>query len=805
MTLAAILQQALSDELCRQGQAGLIVWYDPGGTLRAVVERAMPEGAQLLSFEDSYLALRFALETEDPHFQKRWIVYIPEAPPRESWLRDWELLGTRWEMDLLQLLHRQVNLPLTPKLTELLRRCPQNARDLAQAWESLIGGQGINETNIIDAMLALGFGLPHWQAEEGVLLFLSGAVGRQSLEARGLWTVFGERVAQWTGWEEVPGEEEDLRRRLEATVLLAELVSALPGLADRFSGVLPAEPNRRLAASLARTWRDRENRRDSYLQAAQRVEREYGLGMLLSAQEALLNMDTFPVIDELWRREVHNAVAPDGSNFQELAPRLAEIAGQRTGLFWAREGRAAFWTPVALAARLAQGCTRAVEEALEISLPNEFIRSYTADEGWWRLDLWALELAARAQALRPDERSRLAYPAWRAYGKYLDQINRLFAAAVERGRWIPAQTGFWQRFIQGGGGARTAVFLVDALRYDLARRLVDLLSGGEFTLTLDALPGVLPGVTEMGMAALLPGAEAGLEVAAEETGLRVRLNGAVVGQLSERKRWFESRLGARAAVVKLDELGEVDLGGAAVVVVLSREIDRFGTFAADLNPEGLLAMVQQVARGIHRLKEQGFERFLVVADHGFLFLPPQVEAQRLASPTAKICKERFAVGGGGPGCLVKRAEELSLGGSEVFAFPLGLTVFALPGESRAFLHGGLSLQEAVVPVIDARAAAGWQKVAVVMEPPAQLTSRVAVVRLRAEEVTLFARPRRVIVEIRGRRSDPKELGAERRQETVSLVWLGFDEAPPQQATVRLLDADSSQVLAEAAVTVNMVL
>lgn len=154
---------------------------------------------------------------------------------------------------------------------------------------------------------------------------------------------------------------------------------------------------------------------------------------------------------------------------------------------------------------------------------------------------------------------------------------------------------------------------------------------------------------------------------------------------------------------------------------------------------------------------------------------------------------------------MKRAEELSLSGSEVFAFPLGLTVFALPGESRAFLHGGLSLQEAVVPVIDARTTAGWQKVAVVMEPPAQLTSRVAVVRLRAEEVTLFAQPRRVIVEIRGRRSDPKELGAERRQETVSLVWLGFEEAPPQQATVRLLDADSSQVLAEAAVTVNMVL
>ncbi|MBC7105877.1 MAG: hypothetical protein H5T97_08045, partial [Firmicutes bacterium] len=241
MTLAAKLRQLLEEELRRQGPAGLVVWYDAGATLSPIVARAVPEGAQLLRFAGSYLALRLALESQDPHLEGRWVVYVPERPPKESWLRDWELFGARWDMDLLELLRRVGNLLPTPGLVDLLRR-PENARDLAQAWESLVGNQPLSETALLDALLALGFGLPRWQAEEGILLFASGAVCRKDLAARGLWPVFVERLREWAGWEEAPEDEAALRRRLEAALLLSELVEALPELAGRLAGVLPPVP-----------------------------------------------------------------------------------------------------------------------------------------------------------------------------------------------------------------------------------------------------------------------------------------------------------------------------------------------------------------------------------------------------------------------------------------------------------------------------------------------------------------------------------------------------------------------------------
>lgn len=802
MTLATMMRRFLEEELRRQGSAGVVVWYDPGATLAPVAARAVPEGARLLRFAGSYLALRFAVEAQNPDLEGRSVIYIPERPPEESWLRDWELLGTRWDLDLVELLRRAGNLLPTPALSDLLRR-PENARDLVQAWETLVADQPLSETVLLDALLALNFGLPRWQLEEGILLFASGPVGQKDLMARDLWGVFVERLRRWAGWEEVPEDETTLRRRLEAALLLSELVDAVPELSGRLSGVLPPPPRRVLAASLARAWRDRENLRGAYLEAARRVEREYGLDILLAPQEALLGLDTFLIVDHLWRREVLSALAPDGANLSQVAPRVAKIAAHRHARFWARQGMAAWWRPMALAANLVEGCRRALEQTEGPSGVRDFLERYTADDGWWRLDLWALQLAAEFQALSAEEHTRLAHPAWRAYGAFLDYVNRSFAEAVRREGWAPGHPGLWERC--ASGKLRTAVFFADALRYDLARHLKDLLTGAGYEVTLAAVPGVLPSVTEVGMSALLPEAEVGLEVAAQAGDLSVKLRGMEVGRLTGRQGWLEQRLGPQARVAKLADLERANTRDVSLMVVLSQEIDRFGTFAADLAPESLLDMVGQIARGIHYLRDRGFYRFVVAADHGFLFLPPGVEPQRIDAPPNTVCKHRFAVGAIDAGCVVKTAVELGLIGGEIFAFPAGLAVFALQGETRRFVHGGLSLQECVVPVLEARAEPSGQKVSVGMELPERLTSRFTSIRVAVREVELFAKPRRVVVEINGKRGDPKELSPEHKEDTLTLSWLGFDESPPHQVMVRLLDADSGQVLEEAIVPVEMVL
>jgi len=799
--LTVWLREEIKEEFERQGEHGLIVWYDTGGTLESVVQKALPEGVRLLKFEGSYLALRFVLEGENPDFQKRWVVYVPENPPDESWLRDWELLGERLEMDLLGLLQRRCGLGVTSKLVGLLRNRPENARELASRWSRAMGDRDVTEQALIESLLALCFGLSRWEVHEALLRFVVGDGWQKRLEERGLWDEWLEKVKGWTGWMELPEDEPALRGQLEASILLSELVEAIPELAPRWTFV-PSEGDRREEmAGLARKWREREPLRDAYCRSAQRVEREYGLSGLLPASEELLQVETFRAVDEVWRRELRSAISPDGGNFGQKANRLGEVARARRTLFWARkeEDIGKFWEALDLATRLYMDCREAMDVAQRLSSVEEFVGRYTAEDGWWWLDLWALETSALAQDMSDEDRRRFLLPAWVAYGDYLDRVNRKFAEAVEREGWQPTQQTFWQEVT---GRKRTAVFFVDALRYDLAQHLRRRV-GSEVSFEVKPTMTVLPSITELGMAALLPRAQEGLSLAVEDGRLAVRIGDESVGSLSERRAYLERHLGRRGKVVALEELEREDLSRVQLLVVLCRQIDEFGSFAADLHPRGLLEMVGRVARSVRYVAEKGFERIWVVSDHGFLFVPPEVRLSSLSAPEAPICKRRFAVGGSQGSHFNVRAEELGLKGSALLSFPEGLSVFGLPGEAGAFLHGGLSLQECVVAVLQGQVVAPVKKVGVRMSLPETLTGRLAVIRVEAEASSLFDRPRQVQVVIGERRSDPIQLGPDRPMQDVSLRWLDDFEEPPPQVKVSLQDVETGEVLEERTVRVEV--
>jgi len=804
MDLVASVKDFLGRELEKQGRAGVIIWYDPNGTLKPIAERVIPDDIRFLSFDGSYLSLRFVLEDADRKFEKRWVIYIPEEPPEESWLRDFELMGKRLEMDLLGFLQQEEKLPVTPLLRELLREHPENARKLAANWEMLIDQRGISENILIESLLAINFGLPSWDLQRAVLSFVSGKVEVESLKRWGLWGIWQKQVNEWIGWQDMP-EEKKLEQRLQATILLTELVQKAPDLASRFSSLLPPKSRQTSIAAVARHWREIQSFQEAYRNAARQVEREYELQKNLSIDEDLLDVETFPCIDELWRKEILSAVSPDGSNFGEKAKRILEIAEKRKSLFWAKVDVARYWDAIALAARLFLDCKQATDRVEQLSKSDDFINSYVDNKkGWWQLDLWALKLAARQFDFSAEERPRFLVPAYRAYGAYLGKVNRSFASAIQEEGWVPEQTDFWRKFVQRKSRKRTAIFFADALRFDLATYLRDQLDDG-FHVSIGALRSVLPTITEIGMAALLPAEDQDVEVRLGGNGLSVWREGEELSSRQRRVEWLKQYLGKQGKIVSLDKVQQASLDGVRLLVVTVREIDKFGTFAVSLQPEGLLTMVERIASAIGYLKERGFERIVIVADHGFLFVPEGIEITTIPVSEAKVVERRFAIGmGTKAGTVNLKTSDIGLKGDEQFAFPEGLAVFALQGEIGAFLHGGLSLQESIVPVIEVAVQVVEKKVEVRMEVPQVLTSRMVVIIVKAEAPDLFARPRRVMVEIQGKRSESRELGPEQLSEQFSLSWLKFDEELPEEVSIRLLDADTHQVLEEHRVRVELV-
>jgi uncharacterized protein (TIGR02687 family) len=265
------------------------------------------------------------------------------------------------------------------------------------------------------------------------------------------------------------------------------------------------------------------------------------------------------------------------------------------------------------------------------------------------------------------------------------------------------------------GLKRLFVVVSDALRYEAARDFADRLNdqaGKGWQAEVDALLGALPTFTQLGMAALLPGAQLGLNPS-DATAL---VDGQSATGTENRDKLLKAHSNGRAkAILSEDFLSLATSKEGAeltrdhdLIVIYHNRIDRIGDkreSEADTCQavEQTFDDLELILRKIASLKGS---QAVITADHGFLFQQEPIDANdRAQFPTAKelsFKNRRFALGQGikaTAGQKVFTAEELGLSGHWQAVFPLGLDRFPRSGSGSRFVHGGTSLQEVVVPVI----------------------------------------------------------------------------------------------------------
>ena len=153
--------------------------------------------------------------------------------------------------------------------------------------------------------------------------------------------------------------------------------------------------------------------------------------------------------------------------------------------------------------------------------------------------------------------------------------------------------------------------------------------------------------------------------------------------------------------------GVLALNGATLITVRSQDIDACGeTGSNHLARQVMDTAVGNLARAIRKLADVGIERFVVAADHGHLFATAKSESMRIESPGGETIElhRRCWVGRGRatPTAAIRvSGAELGYQTNLDFVFPVGLGVFKSGGD-LAYHHGGLSLQELLVPVLTVR-------------------------------------------------------------------------------------------------------
>jgi hypothetical protein len=250
------------------------------------------------------------------------------------------------------------------------------------------------------------------------------------------------------------------------------------------------------------------------------------------------------------------------------------------------------------------------------------------------------------------------------------------------------------------------------MRFEMGVELGEPLKDSEEVVLRPAV-AALPTLTPVGMAALLPGASGSFGVVEHDGKLAARIDGTPMRDLQARMKYLKSRVPGAVdlelgRVLQLTTKKRADaVEGAPLVLVRSREIDSLGEVGDNLVARQLMdTTVGNVARAVRKLASVGVERFVISADHGHLFTRERDEAFRTDNPGGNTVElhRRCWIGRGGKsptGALRVAAVDVGYESDLDFIFPTGIGVFRAGG-GLAYHHGGISLQELIVPVLSLR-------------------------------------------------------------------------------------------------------
>ena len=282
---------------------------------------------------------------------------------------------------------------------------------------------------------------------------------------------------------------------------------------------------------------------------------------------------------------------------------------------------------------------------------------------------------------------------------------------------------------------RTVVIISDALRYEVAHTLYEKLQADEkCSSSLNAMQGVLPSYTPLGMASLLPNTELSYTDEYE-----VLIDGKPCATTEQRSRILKNYKVNSNCIqfdtmknMKRDELREI-FTGQDVVYVYHNQVDARGDAANTENE--VFTACEEAIEEIHTFMRRvsslaNTHHFFVTADHGFIYKRDKIKANDKISFKAKSAStgQRYVIS---PDAINEDGvNSISLGrvlgnkDDRYVSYPIASDIFKVGGAGQNFVHGGCSPQELLVPLLEVKVERGKKETTPVQIALVSLTNKI---------------------------------------------------------------------------------
>jgi hypothetical protein len=544
----------------------VVVWYDPKREFEAFVS-SLGEAAsigtgqpELADVSLGNLSFRLAVGTGslygvklavEPNFAKErpdpLLIYLPgvERDGKDSPLMELEMAGKCWTPQANMNLRRVVREVLRDFMSdgdidEVVNRSGLTFSDAA----ALVAQRGTKESVSILKVL-----FPSSDTAGLLAAWIAQPDRDAELEAKDGSAELLRLISARTGLGLAAETSiQDAREKLLRFVLVNEFRKRLKETEAPRSLTLISAPTteEHLSTVLKIATLLREKHSSLYASLADRVESGLGLGTDSVPAKALESIETFRFQEKALLKWVAELIQK-----REYAEAL-QLIDSRLECFWVRHdmSRQVQGQCCRLMAELGLACAAATEQVRAFKSSGKdagaWVIAYTdAAAGWHRADYQQRTLEAFVSRMPADPESEAAISTVRQdYEELLRNQTTGFSDALVRSHWqvsgILHQTQIFADMVSSVSGP-VAYFLIDAMRFEMARELANHLSDA-LEMTVRPAIASLPTITPVGMAALLPGASGGFSVVAHKGKIAAMVEGKALSDWPERWKFLQGKV-----------------------------------------------------------------------------------------------------------------------------------------------------------------------------------------------------------------------------------------------------------------------
>ena len=694
--------QAALEKLFQQHR--LVFWYDDKAEMTGLFNSLQIPDVEKVVIENNEFTLKHQLLIERPN--QYFLLYQAKAKPidNENWLLDLLLSNYEFHTEASSLYLQDLDLPQEFKsLVQQHEEFFASEKRIA-ALKALLEPED-RESKIRLKMLSIICTTePEW---EKVLyaLFAEAYKNKQdkykAIDKFGLSGFLWETIEKKYNYKSPTPTIKDCLLQLVQDNFARSISTGKPALNKE-------------AYLFVNRWKENTKARQIFYDWSLQLEKDLGIEATiqnLNAEE-LLDADTYAVIDKKIiigiREHIINNTSPNYI-LQEW------IEKRRVKFFFSDFSH--IYEALSNAASLLDEIRKA---NLSIQSPKDGFEKY--EKQWYKIDkLYRKYIYASEQAEHQNILKDLTQQIEKAYGNsFLLKLGDNWQATIEgMSAWNIERTvnqkQFYQQWVAPYIKKENRVFVIisDALRFESAAELRELiLQEDRYTATLNTVLGSLPSYTQLGMASLLPHTA----LTFEEQSDIVYADGISTQGTPNRTKVLQKSYAGSIAIgaedflkMKSNTEGREFIKPYNVIYIYSNHIDKTGD---DKTSEGKVfeateTEFEYLLRILKHINNMNGYNMIITADHGYLYQHNRLDESDFtdftAAGTLYKTSRRFVLGKNlAPNTSVQKWEGKALGfADETEAqIPKSINRIRIQGAGSRFVHGGASLQEIVVPVLE---------------------------------------------------------------------------------------------------------